>query len=156
MRLLSHFSRVQLFATPWTVAHLCPWGSPGKNTGVGCHVLLRGSSQPRDRTHVSYISCIGRQALFHSWCLGSPKVTLLYLLCIYYYICFINEEPEELWVVGSGLNPGCPTPVSNGSLLKFQSHPLSMLVTVPPPSLEKDEFSLFALVCSLRGMYQYW
>ena len=24
--------------------------SPGKNTGVGCHVLLRGSSQPRSPT----------------------------------------------------------------------------------------------------------
>ena len=26
-------------ATPWTVAPrlLCPWDSPGKNTGVGCH-----------------------------------------------------------------------------------------------------------------------
>ena len=22
---------------------LCPWGSPGKNTGVGCHFLLQGS-----------------------------------------------------------------------------------------------------------------
>ena len=21
---------------------LCPWGSPGKNTGVGCHALLQG------------------------------------------------------------------------------------------------------------------
>ena len=30
-------SRVQLFATPWTVATrlLCPWDFPGKNTGVG-------------------------------------------------------------------------------------------------------------------------
>ena len=30
--------------TPWTVAHrlLCPWNSPGKNTGVGCHFLLQG------------------------------------------------------------------------------------------------------------------
>ena len=37
-------SCVQLFATPWTVAHqlLCPWGFPGKNTGVGFHVLLQG------------------------------------------------------------------------------------------------------------------
>ena len=28
----------------WTVAHrlLCPWDSPGKTTGVGCHVLLQG------------------------------------------------------------------------------------------------------------------
>ena len=22
---------------------LCPWGSPGKNTGMGCHVLLWGT-----------------------------------------------------------------------------------------------------------------
>ena len=34
---------------------LCPWDSPGKNTGMGCHVSSRGSSQPRDWTHVSYI-----------------------------------------------------------------------------------------------------
>ena len=29
------------FATLWTVAHrlLCPWDSPGKSTGVGCHFL---------------------------------------------------------------------------------------------------------------------
>ena len=35
----------QLCATPWTVAHQtpCPWGSPGKNTGVGCHALLQGT-----------------------------------------------------------------------------------------------------------------
>ena len=33
--------RVPLFATPWTVADriFCPWTSPGKNTGVGCHFL---------------------------------------------------------------------------------------------------------------------
>ena len=37
-------SRVLLFATPWTVAcqFLCPWNSPGKNTGLGCHSLLQG------------------------------------------------------------------------------------------------------------------
>ena len=27
---------------------LCPWDSPGKNTGVGCHFLLQGSPQPTD------------------------------------------------------------------------------------------------------------
>ena len=29
-------------ATPWTresARLLCPWDSPGKNTGVGCHLL---------------------------------------------------------------------------------------------------------------------
>ena len=36
------FSRVQLFATHGLqpTRLLCPWDSPGKNTGVGCHVLL--------------------------------------------------------------------------------------------------------------------
>ena len=31
-------------ATPWTVPTrlLCPWDSPGKNTGVSCHFLLQG------------------------------------------------------------------------------------------------------------------
>ena len=38
--LLSHFSRVRLFATP--AGLLCPWDSPGKNTGVDCHALLQG------------------------------------------------------------------------------------------------------------------
>ena len=31
--------------------------SPGKNIGVGCHALFRGSSQPRVRTQVSHIAC---------------------------------------------------------------------------------------------------
>ena len=41
---LSHFSCVQLFATLWTVAcqALCPWDSPGENSGVGCYALLQG------------------------------------------------------------------------------------------------------------------
>ena len=30
---------VQLFATTWL---LCPWTSPGKNSGVACHSLLQG------------------------------------------------------------------------------------------------------------------
>ena len=41
-----------------------PRDSPGKNTGVDCHPSSRGSSQPRDHTSVSYVSCIGRQVLY--------------------------------------------------------------------------------------------
>ena len=42
--MLGHFSYVQLFVTPWTVAHrlLCPWDSSGKNTNVDCHDLFQG------------------------------------------------------------------------------------------------------------------
>ena len=35
---------------------LCPWHFPDKNTGVGCHFLLQGSAQPRDRTRISSVS----------------------------------------------------------------------------------------------------
>ena len=41
---LSHFISVQLFAAhgPQPARLLCPWNSPDKNTGVGCHFLLQG------------------------------------------------------------------------------------------------------------------
>ena len=42
--MLSHFSCVSLFLTPWTVARQAPlsMGFSGKNAGVGSHVLLQG------------------------------------------------------------------------------------------------------------------
>ena len=43
---------------------LCPWDFPGKNTGVAAMPSFRGSSRPRDRTQVSYGSCIGRQVVY--------------------------------------------------------------------------------------------
>ena len=50
---------------------LCPWYSPGKNTGVGSHSFSRGSSPPRDQTQVSciagrfFIIWATREALFN-------------------------------------------------------------------------------------------
>ena len=43
-RVLSRFSHVQLFVTPWTVAHQAAlsMGFPSKSIGVGCHALLQG------------------------------------------------------------------------------------------------------------------
>ena len=62
------FSRVQLFATPWTVA----WQAPLSMGILQARILewvampsSRGSSQPRDGTYVSYVSCLGRQVLYH-------------------------------------------------------------------------------------------
>ena len=39
---LSHFSHVQLLCSygRQPAKHLCPWDSPGKNTGVDDHFLL--------------------------------------------------------------------------------------------------------------------
>ena len=35
----------------------------------------RSSSWPRDRTRVSYVSCIGRRVLYHQHHLGSPRLS---------------------------------------------------------------------------------
>ena len=34
---------------------LCPWDSPGKNTGVGCHVLPQGIFPPPGLSPVSFL-----------------------------------------------------------------------------------------------------
>ena len=48
--MLSHFSRVRLcgphIRKPTRLPH--PWGSPGKNTGVGCHFLLQCMKAKRE------------------------------------------------------------------------------------------------------------
>ena len=64
--LLSCFSHVGLFAMLRTVACQAPLSmdSTGKGTGKGCHALLQGIFRTRDRTQISYISCIGRQVLY--------------------------------------------------------------------------------------------
>ena len=68
---LSLFSRVQLFATPWTVATrlLCPWDSPGKNTRVGCHAFLQGIF-PAQGSNPGLLHC--RHILYHLGHKGSP------------------------------------------------------------------------------------
>ena len=70
------FSHVRLFAAPWTGTSrlLCPWDSPGKNTGVGYHVLLRRIFPTQGSS--SHLSCLlhlqaGSLSLEH---LGSPRV----------------------------------------------------------------------------------
>ena len=57
--MLSHFSRVQLIATLWTVAHQAPLSMGILQARILEWVAMpysRGSSQPRDQTHVSCIA----------------------------------------------------------------------------------------------------
>ena len=51
---------------------LCPWDSPGKNTGVGYHAYSRGSSWPKARTWISCVSCIAGR-FFSTEPLGNPR-----------------------------------------------------------------------------------
>ena len=83
-RLMCVLSRVQLFATPWTVAHqalsmefsrweILEWVAISSS---------RGSSRRRDWTCVSYVSCIDRQILYHLCHLWSPTFPLLSTYCM--------------------------------------------------------------------------
>ena len=66
------FSRAWLFATPWTAvrqAPLCPWGSPGKNTGVGSLSLLQ-KLFPTQESNWGLLHC--RQILYQLSHQGSP------------------------------------------------------------------------------------
>ena len=44
---------------------LCPWDSPGKNTGVGCHALRQGIF-PTQGSNLCLL-CTGRQILYHQY-----------------------------------------------------------------------------------------
>ena len=50
--------------------YLCPWDSPGKNTGVGCHALLQGIF-PTQGSNPGLLHC--RQILYHLSLQGSPS-----------------------------------------------------------------------------------
>ena len=68
--LLSRFSHVRLFETVWTVAHQAPLSMGILQASILEWVAVpssRGSSQFRDQTFISYVSCIGRW-VFHPYC----------------------------------------------------------------------------------------
>ena len=56
-----------LFETPWTVDHQAPlsMGFSRQEYWSGLPFPSRGSFWPRDRTCVSYVSCIGKGVLYH-------------------------------------------------------------------------------------------
>ena len=55
LHVLSRFSRVLLHGLQ-PARLLCPWDSPGKNTGAGGHFPLQGSSWPRGLLHLSALA----------------------------------------------------------------------------------------------------
>ena len=62
---LNHFSSVQPFVIPWIVAHQAPLstGFSRQESWSGLPCLHQRIFPTQDRTHISYVSCIGRQVL---------------------------------------------------------------------------------------------
>ena len=69
--MFSHFSCIQVFATPWTVParFLCLWGFPSKNTEEGSHSLLQGIF-PTQGSNPSFLQ--SKQILYRLSYHGSP------------------------------------------------------------------------------------
>ena len=90
---LSRFSRVWLFATPWTVPArlLCLWNSPGKNNGVSCHSLLQEISQTQGSN--SGICTAGR---FFTICaikkVHIPWLPLFCTSCLFFWLCPVQNR----------------------------------------------------------------
>ena len=68
---------------------LCPWDSPGKNAGVGCHALFQGIFLTQGSNCISYISCIGTHTHTHTHTeklVSSLSLSLSLSIYIYIYI----------------------------------------------------------------------
>ena len=100
MHVLSH---VPIFVTPWSVACQAPleWvGIP----------FSRGSSQPRVRTQISFLSCVGRRILYHwhIYCLD----------CCSLSTCLVRQPLKSVWNLVSVTVP------SFGSFIHPSIHPM--------------------------------
>ena len=84
---------VWLLATPWT---LCPWNSPGQNTGVGSPSLLQGNF-PTQEWDQRLLHC--RWILYQLSYQGSPTVDSVFLqklprgTCL--ILCLFPVHPGE-------------------------------------------------------------
>ena len=85
------FSPIRLFSTLWTVAHQSIGQSPVHGI-LQARILervaissSRGSSQPRDQTHMSCVSSIARWILYHCATWQDPVVNIFRIKYIFYW-----------------------------------------------------------------------
>ena len=72
----------------WPTSLLCPWDSPGKNTGVGCQALLQKILPIQGSNHISYMSL----ALAGGFFTTSTTWEAHYYLQSYKMLNFKNQE----------------------------------------------------------------
>ena len=70
----------------------CPWGFPGKDTGVGGHFLLQGIF-PTQGSNLDLLHC--RQILYHLSYEGSPLSRPSETIKLYF--CFCRVEGNYMW-----------------------------------------------------------
>ena len=84
-------------ATSWIIQParlLCPWDSPGKNSGVGCHALLQGILLTQG-SNPGVLHC--RQILYHLSHQGNHLFIICLCLSVYLSVCLsIRGENGKL------------------------------------------------------------
>ena len=150
MHVLSRFSRVQLFATLWTVAHQVPL-----SMGILQEITLewvampssRGSSHPKHQTWVSCISCISRWALYHQHHLHQfSSVHLLSRVQLFVTPWIIaHQAPLSMGILQARILEWVAMPSSRGS-----SHPE---IEPKSPTLQVSYFTIWATREALYAEY---
>ena len=129
---LSHFGRVWLSVTLWTLPTrlLCPRGTPGKNTEVGCPALFQWIYPTQGlNTHLLLLlHC--RQILYH-WVPWEVQEGAMCCAALFAQSCPTLCDPVDWSPPGSsvrGDSPGkntgvcCHIPIQNWVLLKKTYH----------------------------------
>ena len=119
---------------------LCAWDFPGKNTGKYCHFLLQGIFRHRGRTHISHVSCIGRQLLYHGATLSLFKISVLKLFFwgrkmspnFVYSITHLSHRKQAESCPGQ--NRHLSTAVQHSEAAPpAREHPIALSPFTPPP-----------------------
>ena len=116
---------------------LCPWNSPGKNTGVGCHPLLQ-SNFPSQGSNPGLLHC--RQILYH---LSYREVPASLLLLSPYISALSGAHPCVK----------CPLDLSNFlEEISSLSHYFVFLYFLALFTYKKAFLSLFAILWKLHSL----
>ena len=94
-------------ATSWIITParlLCPWDSPGKNTGVGCHALLQGILLTQG-SNPGVLHC--RQILYHLSHQGTHLFIICLCLSVYLSVC-LSIYPWREWKIVKKKNQEFP------------------------------------------------
>ena len=115
----------------------------------------RGSSWPRDQTHISWVSCIGRRVLYHECHLGNPILltiqsleTQSFLILPSQSTCIVSQSPKSslfcLWeFLPSLLSPALPSFLS---LLFIPPSLPPSLTSFPPTSIYLNIYYVAGMV----------
>ena len=138
----------------WPTRLFCPWDSPGKNTGVGCHSLLQGIF-PAQGSNLDLLHCRRIPYRPNHW--GSPQTTSLgyfapwpelrqcpsHLEWIHRLFCSPPPQllshhhpvfqdgpcgPHAGWLIPAPCSPRCPQPLPTADLPTSPRSPSSPLI----------------------------